>query len=65
VFKREMTEQGEVVAKLAFLVPKSRLADFRALAERLAQRHRTSGFQLEMTGPWPAYNFSTVVDDNE
>lgn len=65
VLKREMSEQGEVAAKLAFLVPRSRFKDFRALAERLARSHRASGFRLEMTGPWPAYNFSAVADEHD
>lgn len=65
VMKGEMSEAGEVAAKLAFLVSRSRFKDFRALAERLAQRSAAAGFRLEMTGPWPAYNFSAVSDEHD
>lgn len=57
VLKNEATEQGEVTAKLAFLVARERFSEFHATAERLAQAYAPSGFQLELTGPWPAYNF--------
>lgn len=59
VLKDEGGEQGEVAAKLAFLVERDRFAEFRAAAERLAQEHEGAGFKLELTGPWPAYNFAT------
>lgn len=58
VLKDEATEQGEVSAKLAFLVERERFAEFRAAAERLAQEYEGAGFKLELTGPWPAYNFA-------
>ncbi len=58
VLKEETAGQGDVVAKLAFLVPRARFAGFRAIAERLAEEHGQRGFQLEFTGPWPAYNFT-------
>lgn len=57
--KDETGERGEIVAKLAFLVPRERFDKFRDAAERLAGEHR-AGFRLEMTGPWPAYNFSSA-----
>jgi hypothetical protein len=58
VLKDEGSEQGEVAAKLAFLVERERFIEFRAAAERLAQEHEDAGFKLELTGPWPAYNFA-------
>lgn len=57
VLKNEAVEQGEVAAKMAFLVARPRFAEFHAAAEQLAQAYAASGFQLELTGPWPAYNF--------
>jgi hypothetical protein len=54
----ETTEQGEVVAKLAFLVSRARFDEFRAAAEKMAEKYAASGFKLELTGPWPAYNFA-------
>ena len=59
VLKSEAGEHGETAAKLAFLVARERFADFRATAERLADAHLARGFRLELTGPWPAYNFAS------
>lgn len=59
IFKDEATEHGELASKLAFLVERARFDEFRAAAERLAKEHEGTGFRLELTGPWPAYNFST------
>ena len=58
VLKDETGGQVDVVARLAFLVARARFDGFRAIAERLAAKHGQSGFQLEFTGPWPAYNFT-------
>lgn len=60
--KDEATEHGDLVAKLAFLVERERFKKFRDAAERLAEKHYALGFRLEMTGPWPAYNFSNGKD---
>jgi hypothetical protein len=51
-------EAGETVAKLAFLVSRERFDLFREAAEALAREH-SARFRLEMTGPWPAYAFSS------
>jgi hypothetical protein len=61
VLKVEATEHGELKGKFAFLVKRSAFEQFRDAAERLAQEHQTAGVRLELTGPWPAYNF-TVFD---
>jgi hypothetical protein len=58
VLKDEASEYGEVAAKLAFLVERKRLEEFRAVAEAAAREYEEAGFKLEMTGPWPAYNFA-------
>jgi hypothetical protein len=58
VLKDEATGHGDVVAKFAFLVERTRFDEFRAVAERLAGEYTSAGFQLELTGPWPAYNFA-------
>lgn len=58
IMKDERTEYGEVVAKLAFLVDRAQFEQFHAEAETLANEHAASGFKLELTGPWPAYNFA-------
>lgn len=58
VRKDEAGEHGELVGRLAFLVERKRFPEFRAEAERLARDCADSGFQLELTGPWPCYSFA-------
>jgi len=58
ILKVESTESGEVKAKFAFLVARSAFDRFRAVAERLASETRDVGVRLELTGPWPVYNFA-------
>ncbi len=58
VLKVEATEYGELKAKFAFLIKRSDFETFRDAAERLAQEHQPAGVRLELTGPWPAYNFT-------
>ncbi len=58
VIKDEAGEQGETAARLAFLVQREGFDEFRAAAERLAERYTPLGFRFELTGPWPAYNFA-------
>ncbi|MBD0372618.1 MAG: GvpL/GvpF family gas vesicle protein [Pyrinomonadaceae bacterium] len=59
LLKDEAGEYGELVGKLAFLVERRRFDEFRSAAERLAGDVGRAGFRLELTGPWPAYNFVT------
>ncbi len=59
ILKVEATEHGELKGKFAFLVNRSGFEEFRAAAERLAEENLAAGVRLELTGPWPAYNFST------
>lgn len=61
ILKVEATEHGELKGKFAFLVKRSEFEEFRDAAERLAEEHLAAGVRLELTGPWPAYNF-TVFD---
>lgn len=60
VLKVEATEHGELRAKFAFLIQKSEFLKFHDTAERLAQEHQAAGIRLELTGPWPAYNFTRI-----
>ena len=55
---KEETGENNVAAKLALLVARTRFAEFRETAGRLAEEFGPLGFQLELTGPWPAYNFA-------
>lgn len=63
ILKVETTEHGELKAKFAFLVNRGGFEEFREAAERLAQEHKEAGARLELTGPWPAYNFLTGLQD--
>ena len=65
VLKDEADEQGELAARLAFLVRREGFDAFRAAAERLADRYTPLGFRFELTGPWPAYNFAAVEEESQ
>jgi hypothetical protein len=60
ILKVETTEHGELKAKFAFLVKRSEFEEFRDAAERLAQENQAAGIRLELTGPWPVYNFTVL-----
>jgi hypothetical protein len=47
----------------AFLVRDGAFDEFQQAVNSLANRLTGSGFELEFTGPWPAYHFSTPGDD--
>jgi hypothetical protein len=53
----ELKQKPVLAAKLVYLVPRKNVADFKKQAEKLAQRHGAHGFRIELTGPWPPYNF--------
>jgi hypothetical protein len=58
VLKDEAAEQGELAARLAFLVRREGFDTFRDAAEQLAAEYTPLGFRFELTGPWPPYNFA-------
>jgi hypothetical protein len=58
ILKVETTEHGELRAKFAFLVEKAKFGEFHDAAEAIAREMSDAGIRLELTGPWPAYNFS-------
>jgi hypothetical protein len=41
----------------AYLVEADDLNDLRAAVAELEQAHRPLGARIELTGPWPPYNF--------
>ena len=41
----------------AYLVERERDDELREALEQLRTEHRERGLVLELTGPWPAYNF--------
>jgi hypothetical protein len=51
---------GNVVASVAFLVPRAELADFLARIAPVASR--AVGVAVVPTGPWPAYSFVPALD---
>jgi hypothetical protein len=65
VLKDEASEQGELAARLAFLVRRESFDDFRAAAERLAAEYTPLGFRFELTGPWPPYNFAVADEERQ
>ena len=64
ILRVEATEHGELKGKFAFLVKRAEFEEFRAAAERLAEEYLAVGVRLELTGPWPAYNFTEVMAQN-
>ena len=42
----------------AFLVPRERLAEFKAIVGSAIERLEPMGLSFDFTGPWPPYNFS-------
>ena len=49
--------QGEMVLNGAYLIEATKVAGLRELVDRLQERHRALGANIELTGPWPPYNF--------
>jgi hypothetical protein len=48
---------GSLLLDAAFLVPRARVAPFKALAEREARRLWKQGYAMTVSGPWPPYTF--------
>ena len=51
---------GNVIASVAFLVPRTDLAEFLARIAPIASR--ATGVAVVPTGPWPAYSFVPAFD---
>jgi hypothetical protein len=49
--------EGRMVLNGAYLVEAERVEGLRALVAELEERHSTLGARIELTGPWPPYNF--------
>lgn len=49
--------EGEMVMNAAYLLDVAKVARFRELVDELQERHGKVGISLEVTGPWPPYNF--------
>lgn len=48
---------AEMLLNAAYLIDDERRGELQTLVERLAAEHEPRGFALELTGPWPPYNF--------
>jgi hypothetical protein len=49
---------GDMVLNGAYLVERARADELRGLVDELRERHRDSGARIELSGPFPAYNFA-------
>ena len=49
---------GDMLLNGAYLVDDASLADFRATVDELEREYRPRGAAIELSGPWPPYNFS-------
>jgi hypothetical protein len=49
---------GDMLLNGAYLVQADRVEGLAALVRELEERHRPVGVQVELTGPWPPYNFA-------
>ncbi len=57
------SEGRELVLRAAFLVHGENADTFRERATALEQQWKSGELSLELTGPWPAYNFSAPDDE--
>jgi Gas vesicle synthesis protein GvpL/GvpF len=49
--------EGEMLLNGAYLVETAKVARLRELVGELQEQHRELGVTLQLTGPWPPYNF--------
>jgi Gas vesicle synthesis protein GvpL/GvpF len=49
--------EGQMLLNGAYLVEAGRAEELRGLADELGAHHRDVGARLELTGPWPPFNF--------
>ena len=55
---RELSgHEGEMLLNAAYLVEADRVQGLRELVDELEARYESLGARLELTGPWPPYNF--------
>jgi hypothetical protein len=55
---RELSgHEGEMVLNAAYLVERDRTDELHQLVAELEEHHRELGARIELTGPWPPYNF--------
>jgi hypothetical protein len=55
---RELSgHEGEMLLNGSYLVASAKVASLRKLVHELGERHQALGIRIELTGPWPPYNF--------
>jgi hypothetical protein len=60
---RELSgHEGEMVLNAAYLVERERTDELRRIVTELEEHHRDLGARIELTGPWPPYNFVPGAD---
>lgn len=60
---RELSgHEGEMVLNAAYLVERERTGELKRLVAELEAHHRELGITIELTGPWPPYNFVPGAD---
>lgn len=55
----------EEIANWAFLLRRETVEHFRERVEHVGARYREQGVHLEVSGPWPPYNFCPSLGDDE
>jgi gas vesicle protein GvpL/GvpF len=55
--RAEADERRLPILNAAYLVDRSAESEFRALAESLAEQSADSALRIDVSGPWPPYNF--------
>ena len=55
----------EEIANWAFLLCRDTVEHFRERVEHVGARYREEGVHLEVSGPWPPYNFCPSLGDDE
>lgn len=60
ILEKELTGRQEpMILNAAYLVLEEKIEDFKKEAKDLNQQIQGKGFFLELSGPWPAYNFTS------
>jgi hypothetical protein len=57
--------EGDMIFNGAYLVEEERTDQFTALLDELRAQYVQLGLQLDLTGPWPAYNFAAAEPATE
>ena len=52
-------KQKEMILNAAYLVEKARATRFRQQIKRLQEQYASMGLELEVSGPWPPYSFTS------